>query len=309
MSNIQVVIEDIYSVRPTFAQVLADPSINFEREAGFAIQALQGNDYALGVAAKNRQSVVDAITNLAAIGISLNPAKKQAYLVPRDGKICLDISYMGLIDLAVECGAIAWAQANVVHEQDQFELTGYDRPPVHKYQPFGRERGEPIGVYVVVKTMGGDYLTHTMSVDEVNAIRDRSSAWKAWVKDKRKCPWVTDYAEMTKKTCVKQAYKYWPRGAKSSRLETAIHHLNTEAGEGLADLQQQAATNALPPYDDAKFQHNLNGAWKRRVDEGGDPDDLLAMLQTRNSLTPKQVQAIKNLAPIDVDATQPATQE
>lgn len=309
MSNLQVVIDDIHAIKPSFQQVLADPSINFERESGFAIQVLQANDYALGIATRNRQSVIDAITNIAAIGISLNPAKKQAYLVPRDGKICLDISYMGLIDLAVECGAIAWAQANVVYESDQFELTGYDSPPLHKFQPFAKDRGEFVGVYVVVKTSGGDYLTHIMSAAEVHAIRDRSSAWKAWIEKKKKCPWVTDFAEMAKKTCVKQAYKYWPRGAKSDRLENAIHHLNTEAGEGLADLQQQAATNALPPYDDAKFQHNLNGAWKRRVDEGGDPDDLLAMLQTRNSLTPKQVQAIKNLAPIDVDATQPATQE
>lgn len=303
MSNLQVVIDDIYSVKPAFTQVLADPSINFEREAGFAIQVLQTNDYALGVAARNRQSVVDAITNIAAIGISLNPAKKQAYLVPRDGKICLDISYMGLIDLAVECGAIAWAQASVVHEADQFELTGYDRPPIHKYQPFGRDRGEPVGVYVVVKTAGGDYLTHTMSSDDVNAIRDRSSAWKAWVEKKKKCPWVTDYAEMAKKTCVKQAYKYWPRGAKSTRLESAIHHLNTELGEGLADIHGKPETNGLPAYDEAKFQHNLGGAWKRRVDDGGDPEDLLAMLQTRNSLTPKQVQAIRNLAPVNVDAS------
>lgn len=240
MSNLQVVIDDIHAIKPSFQQVLADPSINFERETGFAIQVLQSNDYALGIATRNRQSVVDAITNIAAIGISLNPAKKQAYLVPRDGKICLDISYMGLIDLAVECGAIAWAQANVVYESDQFELTGYDSPPLHKFQPFAKDRGEFVGVYVVVKTSGGDYLTHIMSAAEVHAIRDRSSAWKAWIEKKKKCPWVTDFAEMAKKTCVKQAYKYWPRGAKSDRLENAIHHLNTDGNEGLAELQPKS---------------------------------------------------------------------
>lgn len=238
MSNLQVVIDDINSIKPSFQQVLADPSINFEREVGFAVQVLQSNDYAIGIATRNRQSVLDAVTNIAAIGISLNPAKKQAYLVPRDGKICLDISYMGLIDLAVESGAIAWAQANVVYEHDQFELTGYDQPPIHKFQPFSKDRGEIVGVYVVVKTGGGDYLTHIMSADEVNAIRDRSTAWRAWIEKKKKCPWVTDYVEMAKKTCVKQAYKYWPRGAKNDRLENAIHHLNTDGGEGLADIQQ-----------------------------------------------------------------------
>lgn len=276
MSNLQVIVDDIYAIRPSFQQVLADPSINFDREAGFAVQVLQSSDYALGIATRNRQSVVDAITNIAAIGISLNPAKKQAYLVPRDGKICLDISYMGLIDLAVECGAIAWAQASVVHESDQFELNGYDRPPTHKFQPFGKDRGEVVGVYVVVKTSGGDYLTHIMSADEVNAIRDRSSAWKAWIEKKKKCPWVTDYVEMAKKTCVKQAYKYWPRGTKGDRLETAIQHLNTDGGEGLADLNQKQVTDpktgeivtfdvtaALNEVEEAQTLAELQEVWKR----------------------------------------------
>lgn len=225
---------DIYDSREQFENVLADRSINFEREAGFAIQVLGASEYAMGIAMQNRQSVVNAVTNIAAIGISLNPAKKQAYLVPRDGKICLDISYMGLMDLAMATGSVKWAQAALVYEKDTFTLKGYDQPPDHVFNPFSKDRGEIVGVYVVVKTAGGDYLTHIMQIDEVNAIRDRSSAWKAWVNKKKSCPWVTDYAEMVKKTCVKQAYKYWP---KTERLETAIHHLNTDSGEGLAELE------------------------------------------------------------------------
>ena len=95
-SAIATIQGDIYGVQAQFNSVLVDKSINFEREAGFALQLLEINDYALKIAMGNRQSVVNAITNIAAIGISLNPAKKQAYLVPRDNKICLDISWMGL---------------------------------------------------------------------------------------------------------------------------------------------------------------------------------------------------------------------
>lgn len=233
MSNIAVITNDIYGARDSFASVLTDKSLNFEREAEFAIQTIQGNDYSMGIAVKNRQSVVNAVTNIAAIGISLNPAKKQAYLVPRDGKICLDISYIGLMDLAMATGAIRWAQAELVYSGDSFALNGFDKPPSHSYNPFGKGRGEVVGVYVVVKTADGDYLTETMSIDEVNAIRDRSSAWKAWIGKQKSCPWVTDPGEMTKKTCVKRAYKFWP---KTDRLEQAIHYLNTESGEGLAPV-------------------------------------------------------------------------
>lgn len=234
---LELIQREVYSpsVRNAFAGSLSDEAIVFEKEAGFAMQVLQNNEYLCKIALANRQSLTNAITNIAAIGISLNPAKKQAYLVPRDGKICLDISYIGLMDLAMATGAILWGQALIVREKDDFQLVALDEKPNHKFNPFAKaeDRGPVVGVYVVVKTHHGDYLTHTMAIDAVNAIRDRSSAWKAWINKKASCPWVTDPDEMGKKTCVKQAQKYWPRNA---RLDTAIHHLNTDGGEGLAEI-------------------------------------------------------------------------
>lgn len=219
---------DINATKDQFMTLLSDRSLKFEQEAGFAIQVLSNNSYSLNVAAQNRASVINAVKNIAAIGISLNPAKKQAYLVPRGGAICLDISYMGLMDLAMATGSIKWAQAELVRANDGFARGRFDQPPTHTFNPFSKERGEIIGVYVVVKTADGDYLTHTMEIGDVYDIRDRSEAWK-----KKSGPWKTDPGEMIKKTCVKQAYKYWP---KTERLETAIHHLNTEGGEGMVDI-------------------------------------------------------------------------
>lgn len=259
MSNIQVIERAIWDVQPAFNEVLVDRSINFEREAGFAIQALQGNDYALGIAMKNRQSVIDAVTNIAAIGISLNPAKKQAYLVPRDGRICLDISYMGLLDLAVDSGSIRWGQARLVYQADTFEVQGVDREPIHRFSPFARDRGDVVGVYCVVKTADGDYLTEAMSTDEVNEIRDRSSAWKAWIKNKRSCPWVTDWGEMAKKTVVKRASKYWPT---TERLAAAVHHLNTDGGEGLANEETSLRDEWIEKARAAETTQALTAVWK-----------------------------------------------
>lgn len=230
-----VISDQIYAARDTFESARVDTSINFEREAGFAIQQISRNDFTMKVAMGNRQSVFEAVVNIAAIGISLNPAKKQAYLVPRDNRICLDISYMGLMDLAQATGSVKWAQAALVHEADTFALLGLDKAPQHTFNPFSKDRGPAVGVYVTIKTVHDEYLTHTMTIEDAFAIRDRSQAWKSWVAKKANSPgpWGTDESEMIKKTCVKQAYKYWP---KTERLETAIHHLNTEAGEGLAVL-------------------------------------------------------------------------
>jgi recombination protein RecT len=284
MSNaLALITGDIYGARDAFDAVLSDRNINFDREAEFAIQVLQQNDYALKLATGNRQSVINAVTNVAAIGISLNPAKKQAYLVPRDGKICLDISYMGLIDLATATGSIKWAKAAVVYANDGFALNGFDKPPEHQFNPFSKDRGEPVGVYVVVKTADGDYLTEAMSVGDVNDIRDRSSAWKAWINKQKSCPWVTDWAEMAKKTVIKRAYKTWP---KTDRLDEAIHHLNTDGEEGLHEINQRNAAPAAgsdkPIFDrtawiekanKAQTLEELSGVWRTGTDAASKAKD------------------------------------
>lgn len=282
MSNpLQVVEKAIWDVRPYFEEALVDRSINFDREAGFAVQALQGNEYALSVAMKNRQSVIDAVTNIAAIGISLNPAKKQAYLVPRDGRICLDISYMGLLDLACDSGSIRWGQARLVHEADTFEMQGVDREPTHRFAPFSTDRGAVVGVYCVVKTADGDYLTEAMSADEVNEIRDRSAAWKAWIEKKRKCPWVTDWGEMAKKTVVKRASKYWPT---TERLAAAVHHLNTDGGEGLAAAQVDQSADWIAKADAAKTREELTEIWMAGVKALADARDPEAGKRFRDAV-------------------------
>lgn len=233
-----VISGDIYGAQAQFESVLSDKTLNFEREAGFAIQVLGGNEFAMKIASGNRQSVINAVVNVAAIGISLNPAKKQAYLVPRDGRICLDISYMGLLDLAIQSGSILWGQAELVHEADGFELNGFDKPPTHKRNPFATDRGQIIGAYTVVKTRDGDYLTTCMQIADIYDIRNRSSAWKSG----RSCPWKTDEGEMIKKTVIKRAYKLWP---KTDRLDGAIHHLNTDGGEGLEVIAQETHKHGI----------------------------------------------------------------
>jgi recombination protein RecT len=246
-SALTVLTDDVYAARTAFDAALSDKSLNFEREAGFAIQQLSRNEYTMRIAMESRQSVYDAVVNVSAIGVSLNPAKKQAYLVPRDGRICLDVSYMGLMDLAQATGSVKWAQAALVCEADTFTLNGLDKPPTHVFNPFGKDRGAVVGVYCTIKTVDGDYLTHTMNYEDCIAIRDRSQAWKSWKAGKAKSPgpWGTDEGEMIKKTCVKQAYKYWP---KTDRLETAIHHLNTDNGEGLAVIAEEPKAISGPVH-------------------------------------------------------------
>lgn len=305
MSNdIALLSEAVYALRENFTTVAVDRGVNFDKEAGFALQILSATEFMMKAAMNNRASVENAITNIAAIGISLNPAKKQAYLVVRKGVVCLDISYMGLIDLAVGAGAILWAQANIVRKHDTFIVNGFDKPPTHGHDPFaGAEaRGPIVGAYVVVKTPDGEYLTHTMDIDSIYSIRDRSEAWKAG----QKGPWKSDEGEMIKKTVVKQAYKYWPKTAKSERLDQAIHHLNTEGGEGFEAISNTGAkfnATALQKWieqaNTARNDVDLSTIWTKGLAEIKPSKDMDAYNRFKAAVVERGTY-LKANAPIDV---------
>lgn len=222
MSNI---VEFVQQQEQMFTPVITENSVDWAKESQFAIQLFQSNDYLAKIALSNPISAQNAIINVAAIGVSLNPALKHAYLVPRQGKVCLDISYMGLLNLAIESGSIMWGQSVIVRANDEFKLTGLSSEPIHNYNPFNSDRGDIVGAYCTVKTCTGDFLTECMSIEDIYKIRARSESFK-----RNSGPWVSDEGEMIKKTVVKRGQKYWP---KSTRLSNAIEYLNTENGEGI----------------------------------------------------------------------------
>lgn len=231
---------------PFFKQVLDSDVVTWQKECQFAIQHLQKNDFAAKTAWSNRASLQNAIINVASIGISLNPANRHAYLVPRDGAICLDVSYMGMLHLAMQSGAIEWGQAKVVYSNDTYESNGLNKEPTHKYNAFG-ERGEPVGVYCTVKLPSGDYLTEEMSKDQVYDIRARSKAFTSG----KSCPWTTDELEMWRKTVVKRASKYWPS---CERLHKAIEVVNEHEGFDEPDSyteEEKQIFDSLIEHEDA----------------------------------------------------------
>ena len=198
------------------------------QESMFAMQAITKNEYLMKIANLNPASLRNAVTNVAAIGLSLNPATAFAYIVPRDNQACLDISYKGLIKLATDSGAIQWAQAENVYSNDTFTYNGPTENPMHSYDPFTKDRGEYQGSYCIARTAGGDVLVEVMTASEINEIRDKSDMYKRT----KRGPWKDFPGEMRKKTVIKRASKTWPKSVASHKLDQAIEMLN-ESGEGI----------------------------------------------------------------------------
>ena len=172
------IVEFVKQQEPFFSGAVTDQSVTWAKESQFAMQLFQKNDFLTKTAMNNPVSAQNAIINVAAIGITLNPASKLAYLVPRDGMVCLDISYMGLLHLAQATGSIKWGQCKLVYSNDTYESNGLDTAPTHKYNAFG-DRGAVVGGYCTVKTPDGDYLTEEMSLAEIRATEPTSKAKNA----------------------------------------------------------------------------------------------------------------------------------
>ncbi len=248
MTNQLTVYELVNNNESFFGSVNDQEIVSWQKESQFAIQSLQNNDYTQRVAYQNPASLQNAIINVASIGISLNPANKHAYLVPRDGRICLDVSYMGLMHLAVRSGSIKWGQAKLVYENDMYENNGIDKAPTHKQKTFG-DKGEVIGAYCTVKLPDGDYLTEEMDIDALEKIKATSKAAKG--------PWKTFPEEMMRKTVVKRASKYWPN---CEDVNKAVEVLNDHEGIGEAyqpELKEVGESNMFIDDEHIEALENL----------------------------------------------------
>lgn len=196
-------------------------ALDYTKEASFAIQALNKNDFLQGIAMSNPDSLKYAVLNVASIGLSLNPVSRLAYLVPRDKQVCLDISYIGLVKLATDCGSVKLVQAQMVFSKDKFKYRGLGREPIHEFDPF-KDRGDFVGVYCIAMTHDEKFLVEMMTAQEIDKIKSRSEAAK-----RNSGPWISDFSEMAKKTVIKRASKLWPKTKLTHVLEQAIDVSNT----------------------------------------------------------------------------------
>jgi len=212
------------------------------KESGFAMQAIEASEYLQGCPI---ESFRKAIINIASIGLSLNPAEKLAYLVPRDGKACLDISYRGLVKIATDSGSIIWAKAMLVYDEDNFEFTGVDTKPIHTFSAFAKpeDRGPIVGGYSIAKLHNGDYLVDAMSIAELDDIKKTSKAQNG--------PWKTWPEEMMKKSLLRRGSKSWPITQRFMEAEALI---NEHQGLTSTNIDNSPIESAVVVISDEQVQ-------------------------------------------------------
>lgn len=190
----------------------------------------------------DRISLMGAILEAAQLGLEPTGLLGSAYLVPYSIKGSLQAKlipgYRGLIDLARRSDRVVAIWAKIVRDRDAFRYLEGSEPRI-EHEPFvgtgglgeGDENdpGKIRGAYMVAVVLGphGEQVRQVewMSWTEIEAVRKRSRAADDG-------PWITDYAEMSRKTVVRRGAKYLP--------------LTPEAVRGFS-LDEEAEREASPP--------------------------------------------------------------
>lgn len=186
------------------------------------------------------QSVVGCIMTCTQLGLELEATQGQAYMVPYKKTATLIVGYRGMMTLALRTGAIVSIEARVVREGDVFEYT--DEPPSLRHvRDLDGDPGAAMKyVYAVaVHNNTTQYRQYeVLSAKQIASIKARSQA-------RNDGPWVTDPAEMWRKSAVRRLCKYLTQ---SPELSSAIT-LDEQADVGLPQAIVQVDENILDEVD------------------------------------------------------------
>lgn len=153
-------------------------------------------------------SIIGAVMNCAILGLEPNLIG-HAYLVPfynnktKSREAQFVIGYKGYIDLVRRTGDVSSIYAHEVCQKDEFEYW-YGLKKDLKHKPSEGNRGDVTHYYACYHLKDGAYDFVVMTRAEVEAHRDKYS------KAKQFGPWVDNFDEMAKKTCIRKLIKFMP---------------------------------------------------------------------------------------------------
>lgn len=189
-------------------------------------------------------SVRKCLANVVTAGLTLSPVMKFCYLIPRriNGQMeaTLEISYMGLIKMMTDSGAVKKMEAHIIYRNDEYEIERGDNPKfIHR--PVLENRGEMIAVYSEAHLLIGDTIQREiLTKDDILEIKKKSQATSG--------PWIDFEAEMWRKSSIKRLFKYLPKTKISDELIAAL------AIEHQADTSLITADDIAPAIAAEIFQ-------------------------------------------------------
>lgn len=184
----------------------------------------------------DRVSVIDALTTCAQLGLSPSGRLGSAWLIPFKTRCTLVIGYRGLIDLAYRSGEVVSIGAQVVYENEPFDVVeGFDIT-INKHDRDVDDPGALRAVYAWAEMRGGYKVRVLMWRREVLAIKARAPGAA-----KTDSPWHTHEPEQWKKTALRRLGKLIPLSPqKAQGLQRALEAEDAEFEDIPADVEPEA---------------------------------------------------------------------
>lgn len=205
------------------------------RELGFAAQALSSNEKLMQC---SKESIINAVVNISRTSLTLNPIFKLAYLVPRDGQAILDPSYMGLVKILRDSGAVKNINAYCIYEDEQFEFDPLNDifvyKPIHAKTEQEHKARVFVGAVSVAILPNGIRDFCFMPAWEINKVKESSKASKSSYS-----PWNTWEDEMRKKTVLKRHFKTLVSDFQDDRVSTVLELEEQNNGLVLPNAQNK----------------------------------------------------------------------
>lgn len=200
----------------------------------------------------DQTSIIACVYKAASLGLSLDPAMKEYYLVPFKNRKAQTVNaqgiigYKGLEVLAIRAGLVMDTYSRVVYDCDQFSWEEGACPALyHKPSLTRKQDAKIIGAYAVANLEGGRTRFRFVPIIEIEfEHRSRSKA-------KDSGPWVTDYPAMCRKTAVRLLCDELPRSRHDERMrqalqmeeqqESPVEQSDVDPGEIIIDLPANEA--------------------------------------------------------------------
>jgi recombination protein RecT len=199
MSQVAVINEvrsAIERMSPQFKAALP-AHVSVDRFVRVTLTAVQTNPNLLNA---DRRTLFAAATKAAQMGL-LPDGREGAIVTFKDQAQWMPM-VAGIMKLVRNSGEISTWSVQAVYENDQFDFCLGDEEHI-THKPNLANRGKLIAVYSIVTMKDGEKSREVMSVEDVLAIKARSRSGNSG-------PWVSDFAEMAKKTVIRRHSKRLP---------------------------------------------------------------------------------------------------
>lgn len=156
--------------------------------------------------------------------LGLDFMKAECWLIPYGGSVQFQTSYLGETKFTKKYSIrpIIDIYAKVVREGDEFSEEIIDGHPTICFKPVTFSKADIIGAFAVVLYKDGGMAYETMSVDDINSVRNNYS------KASNSKAWKNSFDEMCKKTVLRRLCKHI-----ETDFESVEAHSAWEEGSGM----------------------------------------------------------------------------